>query len=128
MGITYHSRTQRVYPKLFPNLILHESMQSLCGVDLTNYFGEGRLLWERWMRAAMCLKSSPYQAVQAILVAKEVIRGDRKDPTNAFRWDTVRLNLPGSQTYDPRLPWVSKIRVDDGKIAHLKRNLHPFPM
>jgi hypothetical protein len=27
------------------------------------------------------------------------------------------LNLPGSQDYDPRLPWVSKIRVADGKIA-----------
>jgi hypothetical protein len=65
----------------------------------------------------MGLKSSPYQAVQAILVAKEVVRGDRRDPNNAFRWDTVRLNLPGSKEYDPRLPWVSKLRLDDGQIA-----------
>jgi hypothetical protein len=70
--------------EMFLNFVLHESMQSLCGVDLTNYYGEGKLLWERWTRAATGLKSSPYQAVQAILVAKEVIRGDQKDPTNAF--------------------------------------------
>jgi hypothetical protein len=103
--------------EMFLNFVLHESMQALCGVDLTNYFGEGEVLWERWTRAAMGLKSSPYQAVQAILVAKEVIRGDRADANNAFRWDTVRLNLPGSKEYDPRLPWVSKMRLCDGKLA-----------
>ena len=70
--------------EIFLTFVLHESMQALCGVDLTNYFGEGKVLWERWTRAAMGLKSSPYQAVQAILVAKEVIRGDRQDPSNAF--------------------------------------------
>lgn len=109
--------------EMFLNFILHESMQALCGVDLTQYFGErdesNKLLplWEKWTRAAMGLKSSPYQAVQAMLVAKEVIRGDRHDPSNAFRWDKVRMNLPGSKDYDPSKPWVSKIRVSDGKMA-----------
>jgi hypothetical protein len=109
--------------EMFLNFILHESMQALCGVDLTQFFGEndesGRptILWERWTRAAMGLKSSPYQAVQAILVGKEIVKGDRKDPNNAFRWDDVRLNLPGSKDYDPKYPWVSKIRLKDGKIA-----------
>jgi hypothetical protein len=41
-------------------------------------------IWERWVRTAMGLKSPPYQAVQAILVAKEVILGDRRDPANVF--------------------------------------------
>jgi hypothetical protein len=103
--------------EMFLNFVLHESMQALCGVDLTNLLGEGKVLWERWTRAAMGLKSLPYQAVQAILVAKEVIRGDRTDPKNAFRWDIVQLNLPGSKEYDPRLPWVSKLRLNDGKLA-----------
>jgi hypothetical protein len=95
---------------MFLNFVLYESMQSLCGVDLTNYFGEGKLLWERWTRAAMGLKSSPYQAMQAILVAKEVTWGDRKDPANAFHWNKlIRLNFPGSQDYDPRLPWAGSI-------------------
>jgi hypothetical protein len=65
----------------------------------------------------MGLKLSPYQAVQAILVAKEVIQGNRSNPTNAFRWDTVRLNLPGSTEYNLRLRWVSKIRLSNGKLA-----------
>ena len=109
--------------EMFLNFVLHESMQALCGVDLTEYFGEKDeankpiRLWERWTRAAMGLKSSPYQAVQAMLVAKEVIRGDRHAQDNAFRWDRVRMNLPGSTKYDPSLPWVSKIRVTDGKMA-----------
>jgi hypothetical protein len=29
----------------------------------------------------------------------------------------VRLNLPGSENYDPNRPWVHKIRLDDGRIA-----------
>jgi hypothetical protein len=65
----------------------------------------------------MGLKSSPYQAVQAMLVAKEVVRGDWKDPKNAYRWDEVRMNLLGMHSYDPGLPWVSKIRLTDGTIA-----------
>jgi hypothetical protein len=103
--------------EMFLNFVLHESMQALCGVGLTNYFGEGQILCERWTQAAMGLKSLPYQAVQAILVAKDNIRGDRMDPENTFRWDTVRLNLPGSKEYDPRLPWVSKLRLCNGKLA-----------
>ena len=107
----------------FLNFILHESIQSLCGVDFTDMFkeeldGEARTqLWERWVRCAMGLKSSPYQVCQAILFAEEVIRGDRKDKDNPFKWDKVRVNLPGSPGYDPTKPWVSKIRVSDGKIA-----------
>ena len=27
------------------------------------------------------------------------------------------LNLSGSRTYDPSLPWVCKIRMSDGKVA-----------
>jgi hypothetical protein len=109
----------------FLNFVLHESMQALCGVNLTQFFGKGsseldqkpKLLWERWVRAAMSLKSSPYQAVQGMLVVKEVILGDRLDPNNVFRWDKIRMNLPGSKTYDPSLPWVSKVRLSDGRIA-----------
>ena len=88
----------------FLNFVLHETMQSLCGVDLTKFFGNGKLLWEIWTRAAMGLRSSPYQAVQAVMVAKEFVMGNRGDPANAFRWDVVRLNLPGSKNYDPAMP------------------------
>jgi hypothetical protein len=65
----------------------------------------------------MGFKTSPYQAVQGILHAEERIRGDPSDPSNIFRWDRIQLNLPGSSSYDPSLPWVCKIRLSDGKIT-----------
>jgi hypothetical protein len=77
---------------MFLNFVLHRKLQVLAGVDLTHYFPKGDTgskVWEVWLRAAMGLQSSPYQAVQAMGVAEEVIRGDRKDPTNVYRWDTV---------------------------------------
>jgi hypothetical protein len=27
------------------------------------------------------------------------------------------MNLPGSRSYDPRLPWVSKVKEEDSRIA-----------
>ena len=51
-----------------------------------------------------------------MLVAKVLAYGDRSDPHNPLQWEKVLLNLPGSEHYDPRLPWVMKVR-SDGKIA-----------
>jgi hypothetical protein len=107
--------------EMFLNFILHRELQSLAGVNLTNCFpkeaGEDPKVLETWQRAAMELCSSPYQAVQAMGVAEEIIRGDRSDPTNVYRWDSVKLNLPGSAEYDPNRPWVHKVRLEDGRIA-----------
>jgi hypothetical protein len=107
--------------EMFLNFVLHSDLRALCGVDLTECVGDvdefGNSLYEAWERAAMGMKSSPYQAVQAVMVAEEVIKGDHKASKNPFRWDSVRMNLPGSKSYDPSLPWVSKIRLGDGCIA-----------
>jgi hypothetical protein len=111
--------------EMFLNFILHQELRALAGVDLTHYFpkeakdedGRATKVWETWQRATMGLRSSPYQAVQAIGVAKEVIRGSQKDPTNIFWWDDVVLNLPGSDDYDPSRPWVYKVCLEDGRIA-----------
>jgi hypothetical protein len=65
----------------------------------------------------MGLRSSPFQCVQALGIAEEVIRGDHTDPENVFRWDTVVMNLPGSEDYDPSKPWVAKYRIEDGRLA-----------
>jgi hypothetical protein len=103
--------------EMFLNFNLHSQLQEVCGVDLTLFCDGPRnpegCLHEVWKRAAMGLRSSPYQAVQAMSVAEELILGDRKKPTNIFRWDRIRLNLPGNATYDPSLPWVSKVRTDE---------------
>ena len=108
---------------MFLNFILHERIRPHAGVDLTPYFPEElneeqrATLWEHWCRCAMGLTSSPYQAVQAVLHAEERIRGNPSDPLNIFRWDDIKLNLPGSPDYDPSAPWVCKIRFGDGLLA-----------
>jgi hypothetical protein len=110
--------------EMFLNFNLHPQLQELCGVDLTHY-GEPRVkgdapVHERWLRAAMGLRSLPYQAVQAMTYAEEMILGDRQNEANPFRWECVWMNLPVQSNYDPSLPWVSKVRqghaVGDRKV------------
>jgi hypothetical protein len=56
--------------------------------------------------------SSPYHMGQGMVFMKEFTMGDRKKPSNVFRWERMRLNLPTTQGYDPMIPWVSKRRKD----------------
>ncbi len=108
----------------FHNFIMHEDLRCLAGIDLTTLFPEEllekgvlRVLWEQWGRCGMGFKPSPYCVIQGMMFADEFIRGDPSDVNNVFRWDTVLLNLPGSESYEPSKPWVSKGRLSDGKIA-----------
>jgi hypothetical protein len=104
---------------MFLNFILYKDLRSVSGVDLTCYFPleDRKPLWETRQRAAMGLKSSPYQATQAMGFAEEVIRGDRSNPENFIRWDRVRLNLPGQRNYQSNVSWVSKVRDCDGRVT-----------
>ena len=101
--------------EMFLNFMLHPTLRTLCGVDLHNYQvdltslevptdPEAAKTWISWNRITMGLKWSPYQAIKSMHLAEEVIRGDRKDPKNIFKWDRVRLNLPGQDDCDPSLP------------------------
>ena len=103
----------------FLNFYLHSSLQPYVGVDLSHYIKtkNGTRHWVRWYRAGMGLKSSPYQACQAMMIVEEVVKGDRANPSNPFRWDLVIENLPGSDNYDPTKPWIYKTRANDGQIA-----------
>jgi hypothetical protein len=101
--------------EMFSNFSLHPTTQPWAGVDLTLFLpsADGRLQWMRWCRSLMRCKSSLYQACQAMLVADELIRGSPRDMKNPFRWDWVRMNLPGSANYCCSKPWVSKVRTCD---------------
>ena len=57
----------------------------------------------------MGLVLSPYAVIQGLLWARGVVRGDRSDSYNPFRWDKIRLNLPGDPSYPPKIPWMSKV-------------------
>jgi hypothetical protein len=97
----------------FPN---DKRVRKYCGVDLTPFRGLltsrprfiSGLLCESWTRDLMGCKSSPYNSVRYLYLADEFCRGDRKALKNPMRWDFVRLNLPGSKSFDARLPHVFK--------------------
>ena len=46
-------------------------------------------------------------------------RGDRSEPGNTFRWDKIRLNLPGDSSYPPKITWVSKFQGETQELAFL---------
>jgi len=41
-----------------------------------------------------------------------MILGDGLSETNAFRWESVKLNFPGSEADNASEPWVCKVRMD----------------
>jgi hypothetical protein len=69
------------------------------------------------MRCWMGLKPSPFMAVRFYYLAEEFARQNRKDKTNALRWDNVKFNLPGDPKYDITLPRVMKWDSSIEKIA-----------
>jgi len=103
--------------EMFLNFPLDPRIRPFAGVDLTALapaedLADKRVLWERWSRMLMGFKPSPYVAIRLQMWGEEIVRGDRRDPSNVFRWDYVRLNLPTAEGYDPALPWVSKVFRD----------------
>ncbi len=108
---------------MFHNFIMLMSLRMVAGVDLTSFFPEEllrrvdlRVIWEHWCRCGMGFKNSPYNTIQGMLIAEEVTRGNPHDLKNIFRWSKVVINLPGDVLYKPWLPWVFKVRVEDGKL------------
>jgi hypothetical protein len=88
-----------------------------------------------WTRNAMGLRSSPYLSVQSVTRIKRSFLGDSSDRKNPFHWVTVALNLPGSEEYNPAVPWITKRRydnsiavdlhiyIDDGRITGQSKEL-----
>jgi hypothetical protein len=113
--------TDRDIGDMFLNFPLHDSAWSFAGVDIQPIFTEEEVSmkkkrWYHWVRNAMGFSPSPYNSIKMALVAEEVIRGDRFDTSNPFQWKIVKLNLPGTENYDPTGSWIIKMR-DDGLIA-----------
>ena len=98
--------------EFFLNFPLHHKIQPHTGVDLRalkselEEFDHPSLGGEKWTRLLMGFRSSPYMAVRFYYLAKEVIIGDTDDWDNPLSWQSVVLNLPGSDNFDPKNPWV----------------------
>jgi hypothetical protein len=102
---------------MFLNFQLQELAWSYAGVDIqpimtSDEISAKKARWYHWVQNAMGFAPSPYNLIKMALIAEEVIRGNRTDPSNPFHWEKVRLNLPGSAAYEPTISWICKIRAD----------------
>lgn len=95
----------------FYNFPLHPELQQYCGIDVSSLRPDGPHLL-RWSRLVMGFKPSPYQAVRDNRRAKFQVLGTG----DAFGWDSIERNYPGSASYAPDRPWISK-RTAEGHIA-----------
>jgi hypothetical protein len=109
--------------EMFLNYPLDEAVRPYAGVDITNVDldeakekGLKRII-ERWARCLMGFKPSPFVTTQTFGWGEEIIVGDISDPSNPFAWDTVKLNLPGTEEYDPSMPWVYRWNSVEEKMA-----------
>ena len=100
--------------EMFLNYAMDPAMRPYSGVDVSlivDRKNQGRE-WMQWGRTFMGFRSSPYIAVKTFNWCLDVVRGDPEDQCNAFRYDHVRLNLPGDPKYNPELPWLCKMNKD----------------
>ena len=108
--------------EFFLNFPLDPLLRPYAGIDLSPLELEdpkrkekGLQDWKRWSRMLMGFKPSPYITIRLRLLVEDVVRGDHRDPSNPYHWEAVVLNLPGSAVYDPTMPWVYRVRYEDGK-------------
>ena len=119
--------TDRDIGDMFLNFQLHASAIPFTGVQLSTLYSipdEVGLRSAVWDRNLMGFGPSPYNSVKMALIVEEISKGDRRQSNkgcdgrelNPFQWETVKLNLPGSEGYDPCVSWISK-RRKDGRVA-----------
>jgi hypothetical protein len=106
--------------EMFLNFPLPDLLKRYSGVDFAPYAkdlsepGEPNKSlvcgkpWVHWVRCWMGLRPSPFMAVRFYYLAEEFARGNRWAKDNPLRWDRIKLNLPGSSTFDPTMPRVMK--------------------
>ena len=105
--------------EMFLNFQLHSDAMKYTGIDigpLEFTLDECTSRWVCWNRNLMGFRPSPYNSIRMFLIAEEVIRGDRHDPSNPLQWNCILLNLPGTREYNPSIAWISKRRTD-GSLA-----------
>jgi len=101
----------------FHNFLLNVSEQAYRGVELPRDLLEELKLEEtleghpleaqqfmQFGRLVFGWQSSPYSALRMRARCIELVKQDPKDPTSAFCYEWVELNLPGMESYDPGLP------------------------
>jgi hypothetical protein len=119
--------TDRDIGDMFLNFQLHGSVVPFTGVNLSSLYNspdEEGPRWAVWDRNLMGFAALPYNSIKMALVAEEICKGDRLETgvgvdgkeLSPFQRNHARLNLPGTEGYDPCTTWISK-RREDGRIA-----------
>ncbi len=99
----------------FLNFMMDPAIRPYAGIDLTPFVSRLKLdhrlteeqrLWMRWDRSFMGGKPSPYNTIRAYYVAEEIARGPSNKEDSPLFFDQIIMNIPGSEKFDPSLPWV----------------------
>ena len=107
---------------MFHNFPLHANTVKFTAIDLAPLdFGpeDCKHRWVCWKQNLMGFRSLPYNSARIYLVAKEIIRGDWHDHTNAFQWSSIMLNLAGTPGYQPSAAWISKQRANNSMASDM---------
>ena len=120
------------FGEFFHNFVADEKVRKHSGVDtnpLAPHLGSGfdvdkrtgdpklKFMGLRWSRLFMGMKPSPYNAVRFYYWGEEFSRGNLRDLTNPFGYDSILLNLPGMSTYDATKPKLLKMNSSNGRVA-----------
>lgn len=107
--------------EMFLNYFLDPALQPYAGVDVSRVCESTKVKSQRmilrWERSLMGVRSSPFNCVRLYLLSEDIIKGNRDDPNNPFRWNRIVYNLPGTVSYDATKPWVYKMDDSSGCMA-----------
>ena len=82
--------------------------------------GESHMVWTTlWMGFA----PSSANSIKHLGLAQEIARGDPLDVDDPFRWSQVVLKIPGSEDFNPSLPWVSSMKKRTPKLLSVAREM-----
>lgn len=107
------------YKDCWLNFPLHPGLQKYCGIIIGVLFPEmkrfdAQMMIAVWIRIAIGLSNSPYNSIQSVLYAKQLVMGDKKDRENPLHRERIEDNLPFLAAYKALLPKLTKICVNGG--------------
>jgi len=114
--------------EMFLNFMLDVDIRPFAGVDLESLFPEEMFpgvteLYTRWECMLMGFRPSPYLTTQDLMRLEPLLKGNRHDPRNVFRWERVVLLTRYELLHTEKaLDLLSQGRQRDGSgLIHLYR-------
>jgi hypothetical protein len=110
--------------EMFHNFMMHPTERMYHGLDIDNpiLLNDPDLkglvsAMMRFCRLDFGWRCAPYFACRMMMRAVELAKKHPENQKSAFAWSSVKLNLPGTDGYNPTKPWVMKLRVDGAKAS-----------